>query len=89
MSRLKEPRFENTPGAIAVRFLLGAVLGLFLGALVLALIGMWGPWEALTGLGVTVILLGVPLVCGIAGVFGLRSLADLVGELYDDIAGWW
>lgn len=88
MRDARQPLFENTPPAIFARFLLGAVLGLFLGALLLALLTYCSSW-ALAPAVVYVILFGVvPLICGIAGIFGLEFLADLVSQLYEGFLSW-
>lgn len=89
MRPIREPLFENTPQAILARFLLGAVLGLFLSGLLFAVLAVWGPWEALSGVGFVVLFLAVPLACGVVGIFGLRFLADMVSELFEGFSGGW
>jgi hypothetical protein len=86
---VREPLFENTPQAILARFLLGAVLGLFLGALVLVLLSYWGPWVTVPAVLLLVALGAVPLACGVGGIFGLRFLADMVSHLFEEFFGWW
>ena len=87
MVRREYPLFEWTAPAVIARFGLGVLLGLFLGVLLLAMMMWGGPPDTSTGTGLAILLGGVPLCCGLLGVFALRALAELVGDLYDDVAG--
>jgi hypothetical protein len=85
MAGNRNPLFEWTGPAVAMRFGLGALLGLLLGVLVLAVVLCFGRWSLATGTTFTVLLVGTPAACGVLGVFALRQVAQLVGQVYEDV----
>jgi hypothetical protein len=87
VARNRNPLFEWTGPAMAMRFGLGALLGLFLGLLVLALVVFLGPWRALENGGLGILLIGVPAACGVLGIFALRQVAAVIGQVFEDIFG--